>query len=209
MTCLPSSAAMLADVRAPSRRSSRSPRISSISGMTGTGLKKCMPTKPRAAARGSDRSARRGDGDRDWCCWRGSRTAGAAGRARRTASRLTASSSKTASTTRSAPAAAVGQSVGDGRCAPSCRARSSCVDLALRDGALEVRADARRPGFGAGPLRLVQRDVVAGRGHHLGDAVAHQAGAAHEHLSFSHRPKPSPGRCALARNGSPAAGPRR
>ena len=44
MTCLPSSAA-ISRTLASVASSVSAPRISSISGMTGTGLKKCMPTK--------------------------------------------------------------------------------------------------------------------------------------------------------------------
>ncbi len=54
-------------------------------------------------------------------------------------------------------------------------------DLALGHGTLEVRADARAPGLGAGHLRFVERDLVSGRGQDLGDAVAHEARAAHQH----------------------------
>ncbi len=57
MTCLPSSAAS-SRIAASVASSVAAPRISSTSGITGTGLKKCIPTK-RARRAGATAAARR------------------------------------------------------------------------------------------------------------------------------------------------------
>ena len=62
------------------------------------------------------------------------------------------------------------------------------AQLALGHGALEVGPDARAARFRARDFRLVQPHGVAGGGHHLGDAVAHQARAADEDFRFAIRP---------------------
>ena len=51
MTCLPSSAERSRIAPTVASVGRRAPRISSTSGITGTGLKKCMPDEPRAAVR--------------------------------------------------------------------------------------------------------------------------------------------------------------
>ena len=121
MTCLPSSRG---EARGSPPRSSSAvalPRISSISGITGTGLKKCIPTN--RARRGS-RDGRRERVDRDRGRVRGEDRAGRGDprRARPTARALTAGSSNTASTTRSASAAAAEVVGGDERARGSRRA---------------------------------------------------------------------------------------
>ena len=57
------------------------------------------------------------------------------------------------------------------------RRRSSAVEPALGDGALEVAGDPRRGRPRPGRARARRARPVAGRGEDLGDAVAHQAGA--------------------------------
>ena len=83
--------------------------------------------------------------------------------------------------------------------------RCSSRDLALGHGALEVGADACAAGLGAGHLRLVERHVVAGRGHDLGDAVAHQPRAANEDVALCHGQSLARGALARAGRGARSA----
>ena len=154
-----------------------------MSGITGTGLKKCIPTKrarrgsPTAAAsvsieierrvRGEDRAGRRD-----------------ARRGVPTASRLTAGSSNTASTTRSASAARPGSSVATRR--PRVASRSAAWSLPFATARSRLPAIRSRPACGPREVRLVQDDLLADRGVDLGDAVAHQAGAGDEDALDAH-----------------------
>ena len=133
------------------------PRTSSTSGMTGTGLKKCIPTK-RAAARRADGRGQRVDRDRARV--RGEDRAGRrdAGRARDQNRRLTSTSSKIASTTRSgvggvAPRSSVGADPGERRVARR-RPRGG----PSRPPARGCRRSGRdRPRPGRGPARRARR----------------------------------------------------
>ena len=177
MTCLPSSAAR-SRTAASVASSVAVPRMSSISGITGTGLKKCMPTN-RARRPSATVDGQPVDGDRRGVRWRRRRPAGRCRRARPTARDLTSRSSNTASTTRSASAAAARSSVGD-----EARQRRVAVlrgEPALRDGPVEVAGDPVAAGLGARQLRLVQGHLLADRRVDLGDAVPHQPGAGDEH----------------------------
>ena len=130
------------------------------------------------------------------CWWRRRRPAGRWRPARPTARDLTSMSSNTASTTRSASAAAARSSVGTRRA--SVASRSSRGEPALRDGPLEVARDPVAAGLGARQLRLVQGHLLADRRVDLGDAVAHQPGAGDEHALDRHAPS-------LLPPGTPAA----
>ena len=154
------------------------PRMSSMSGMTGTGLKKCMPTN-RAPARRGDRLGQ--PVDRDRARVRGEDRAGRrdAGRARAHSARLDGEVLED----RLDDEVRVGgraprSSVGDDPRRGSRRAPSR--QPALGDGPLEVAGDPVATGLGPREVRLVQRDLLADRRVDLGDAVAHQAGAGDE-----------------------------
>ena len=69
---------------------------------------------------------------------------------------------------------------------PSCSWRTSSVIFSLATARSKVRVDACTTCFGAGRVRLVERDVVPGRGKYLRDAVAHEARAAHNDVPFGH-----------------------
>ena len=167
------------------------PRISSTSGITGTGLKKCMPTK-RARLASPTAAARRSMAMDDVLDAKMA-PAGAISSSAVHRRVLTSTSSNTASMTRSA-SAAIARSDDPVRRA---RMRLPVVgcQLALRDGAIEVARDARQPGLGPGELGLVDRDLLAHGRVHLGDPVPHEPGARHEdaldgHACSSMGPRP-------------------
>ena len=185
MTCLPSSPGSVADRRRPSRRACRRTRISSTSGMTGTGLKKCIPTN--RARRVRARPPRPAGGSRSSSCSRRrSPSAGATRRARATARRLTAEVLEDR----------LDDEVG---VAPRPRGRRSAAIRAERRVALGrsssrplATARSRLPAMRSRPASARARSgsysttVLADRGVDLGDAVAHQPGAGHEHALDRH-----------------------
>ncbi len=156
--------------------------MSSISGITGTGLKKCIPTK--RARRGSPTAAASVSIEIDDVFEAKIAPAGAIASRRPHSSALTAGSSNTASTTRSASAARPGSSVATRRSRVASRSRG--VELALRHGALEVARDPVATGDRPREVGLVQDDLLADRGVDLRDAVAHQAGAGDEDALDAH-----------------------
>ena len=66
-----------------------------------------------------------------------------------------------------------------------------------------------RPAIGPREVRLVERDLLADGRVDLGDAVAHQPGARHEHPLDAHRRASSPGRRRPAARRRPRTGPSR
>ena len=78
------------------------------------------------------------------------------------------------------------------------------AEPALGDRTVQVAGDPVAAGLGAREVRLVQRHLAADRGVDLGDAVAHQPGPGHEH-SLDRHGRLSVARGALAR----AVAPRR
>ena len=98
--------------------------------------------------------------------------------------RFTSTSSKIASTTSPASAASAGSAEARIR-----RERLVAVSLeaALRDRPLEVAGDPVATRLGSREVRLVEDDAPAARGEDLGDAVAHQPGAADEDVLDRHR----------------------
>ena len=145
--------------------------MSSTSGMTGTGLKKCIPTN-RARRSARTASARR------WIAIElvfeaKSALGGAIASSECQRPCLTPRSSNTASMTMSAPAARaeVGRRLDPAeRGIPFGR-----IEAALVDGPLEVARDPLATGLRPRQLGLVEGHVLADRGVDLGDAVAHQA----------------------------------
>ena len=147
------------------------PAITSTSAMSGTGLKKCIPTTR------SGRVAAAAIAPPTGCsCWSpGSSSGSAAASSRRNASRLSSRSSGIASTTRSA--AASSSNDGAGREPVEGRRRAGGVQLALLHLARqEAGRSAPRALVGAGD-RVVDDDLDARLGGDLGDARAHRAGA--------------------------------
>ena len=127
ITCLPSSPAS-ARTAATVASSVALPRISSTSGITGTGLKKCIPQN--AGLRdGASTSARRSM-EMELVFEAKMARPGASASSAAQSVRLTSSSSKTASTTRSASAAASIRSVAAIRSPISSAAVASSLPLA-------------------------------------------------------------------------------
>ena len=155
--------------------------------MTGTGLNAC-----RRSARGAPLTPRR-PGDRwrsSWCSSRRSWPAAPAVQLRQRAV-LTPTSSKTASTTRSASATRARSSVATMR--PwSRRARrpSACPWRPPARGCHRSDPD-QRP---HGEIRLVEHDLLSDRRVDLGDPVAHEPGAGDEDLRSSRVERSGPGR---------------
>ena len=161
------------------------PRISSMSGMTGTGLKKCIPTN-RSRRSGETASASRWIAIDDVF------------EAKIAAAGASASSSRhRADLTREVLEDRLDRR---GRRRRRARGRRSArrgrasrrappgVEAALGDGAIEVAGDPVPAGLGAGQIRLVEDDRQADRGVDLGDPVAHQPGARDEDALDRHRP---------------------
>ena len=165
--------------------SSRSRGSSSTSGMTGTGLKKCIPTN--RARRASPTAAAQAV-DRDRARVRGEDRAGRrdAGRARDQSAALDLEVLEDrlddeVGVARRRPRSAVGA------IRPRMASRSLAVEPALRDGPLEVAGDPVAARLRPGEVGLVQRRRSGRRGEDLGDAVAHQPGAGDEDALDRHR----------------------
>ena len=141
MTCLPSSAARAADRPRPSRRSCRRARMSSTSGMTGTGLKKCIPMN-RAASVAADGVGQPVDRDRARVRGEDRRRRGAARRARARAPCLTAEVLEHG----------LDDEVGVGRARPARRSASMRASVASRVRGVE-------PALGDRPLRGCRRSA--------------------------------------------------
>ena len=172
MTCLPSCAAEVADgvdglvgrVAAADELDERHDRH---------GAEEVHADEPLAARRG--RPPRPGDGWRSTrCSRRRSRAAAASPSISRQSAVLTATSSNTASMTRSASATRPSRSVASMRASVASRLVGG--QAALRDRPVEVAGDPLAAGLGAGQVRLVERDRQPDRRVDLGDAVAHQPG---------------------------------
>ena len=148
-----------------------------MSGMTGTGLKKCIPTN-RSRRGAATASARRWMAidevfEAKIAC------AGASSSSSRQSAVLTAMSSNTASMTRSALGHRGG--VGGGLDPGERRVALLGRQASLRDRPIQVARDPVAARLGTGQVRLVERDRQSDRGVDLGDPVAHQAGARDEH----------------------------
>ena len=151
-----------------------SPRITSTSFSTGTGLKKCMPItrsgRPVAAASERDRDRGRVGGEHGLAR---QRLVGAAEDVLLHARRPRRPPRSSARRGRGRPRAPRARAPRRGRRRPSRRAgRGSSASS-------RARARPRREG-------VVQRDAPARRRDHLGDARAHLAGADDEHVLESH-----------------------
>ena len=178
--------------RAPrSRRRSPMPRISSISGMTGTGLKKWIPTK-RARRALADRRGEPVDRDR-----RGVRGEDRGGRGDPV--EVGPQRGLDVDVLEHGLDDEVG--VGGGR--EVVRGGDAGEDRVAVRGVERLFATARsrlpairsRPASARASVRLVERDRLPGRGVDLGDAVAHEPGARHEDPLDRHRaPSLSPRR---------------
>ena len=182
MTCLPSSAAR-SRTAASVASSVAAPRISSISGITGTGLKKCMPTN-RSRRASPTAAASRSMEIEDVL------EAKTRGRGRDRVE------------VRPQPGLHVevlehglddevgiggGGEVVGGAEAGERRVAVVGGQLALGDRPLEVAGDPVPAGVGAREVGLVERDLLADGGMDLGDAVAHEPGAGDEHPLDAHR----------------------
>ena len=147
-----------------------------MSGMTGTGLKKCIPTNRSRRSRATASASR-------WIAIdevfeAKIAAAGASASRSRQSADLTARSSKTASMTRSA----VGDAAEVGRWLD---ARQGGVAVRLAEAALghrpiEVGRDPVAARLGARKVRFVERDRQPDGRMDLRDAVAHQPRASHE-----------------------------
>ena len=145
--------------------------------MTGTGLKKCIPTnRPR---RSSPTAAASASIEIELVFEAKIAPAGARPSSSDQKARLTSMSSKIASTTR--PAAAASPGIRRRPDPAQRRIPGGRVEAALLDCPLEVPGDPVAAGDGPGEVRLVEHHVPTRRGEDLGDAMAHQPGAADEH----------------------------
>ena len=198
MTCLPSSAARLADRprrlvrgrRAADQLDERHDRhgAEEVHPDESGAPRRARPPRPGGRSRSSSCSRRR------------SRARARARRAPRHSAGLTSASSKTASIDE----VRVGDGGRDRRRrdrAPASR-RAPRRQRALVDRRSRLPAIRSRPASRPGEVRLVQDDLLADRRVDLGDAVAHQAGAGHEDALDRHpgslpgcsatdRPRPS------------------
>ena len=147
-----------------------------MSGMTGTGLKKCIPANRSRRSRATA-SARRWIAIDEVFDAKIASAGAIASRSRHSAD-LTAMSSKTASMTRSASAARARSAVGFD--AAERRVAVRVAEAALGDRPVQVARDPFASRLGARELRFVQDDRAADGRVDLGDPVAHQPGASHE-----------------------------
>ena len=178
----------------------------SISPMTGTGEKKCRPMKRGRAVRGGGEP---GDGDAAGVARENRvRVRGLSLRAAHV-SRLSGSSSKTASMTRSWPCRAV--RTNRSRHTPEDLLRARLVQLPLLDLARQVARDAVATLLGELRGSVREGDLLAGRRGHLGDAIPHQAGADDEDPVDAHwaASLPAGGRSDPSRRSAAVIGSRR